>query len=375
MKKMFLRFSAFAALLMGLWSCETEVDLNAPYESYTTIYGLLDLSADTQFVRINKSFLGEGSALDFAMIADSSEYPLDAVEARIEFGDNVVELEPIYIPNREPGVFYDEDVLVYITTENLALDNNGNPIDINSNPQNLPDEYRLIVEVNGKTLIGRTIPTYLKTSSITDPIPNNTGSGSIDVDLNWLVGPGNFFQTKYLKMLSEPSGVRYEAKMLFRYKDHLTDGTVKNRALEFNLGAVEIPAGSQSQQNDFPYTPQSILQNVASDLDCSGSVAYRTLDSAHFVLISGGEDLASYIDVNSPVTGIVTERPEFSNIEGENAIGLFSSRYTKIRSKQFKGNTREEIFNGEILGEYCFCDDGPGSVYPCPGLDEPCDCN
>ena len=43
----------------------------------------------------------------------------------------------------------------------------------------------------------------------------------------------------------------------------------------------------------------------------------------------GSEDLNTYIKVNKPITGIVQERPQFTNIN--NGIGLFSSRYTKVR--------------------------------------------
>ena len=41
----------------------------------------------------------------------------------------------------------------------------------------------------------------------------------------------------------------------------------------------------------------------------------------------GTQDLKTYIDVNEPITGIVQERPQFTNIN--NGIGLFSSRYTR----------------------------------------------
>ena len=47
------------------------------------------------------------------------------------------------------------------------------------------------------------------------------------------------------------------------------------------------------------------------------------------VMTVGSEDLETYINVNKPITGIVQERPHFTNIN--NGIGLFSSRFTKVR--------------------------------------------
>ena len=50
---------------------------------------------------------------------------------------------------------------------------------------------------------------------------------------------------------------------------------------------------------------------------------FLTLD---LVMTIGTSDLMTYINVNKPFSGIVQERPVFSNIN--NGIGLFSSRYT-----------------------------------------------
>ena len=55
----------------------------------------------------------------------------------------------------------------------------------------------------------------------------------------------------------------------------------------------------------------------------------RYFNSIDLVMTVGSEDLNTYIKVNKPITGIVQERPQFTNIN--NGIGLFSSRYTKVR--------------------------------------------
>ena len=50
---------------------------------------------------------------------------------------------------------------------------------------------------------------------------------------------------------------------------------------------------------------------------------YINLD---LVMTVGTEDLNTYIQVNEPITGIVQQRPQFTNIN--NGLGIFSSRYT-----------------------------------------------
>lgn len=371
--------SAFALFLIFLSSCETEIDLNAPYTKYTTVYGLLDLSADTQVVRINKSFLGDGSALDFAQEKDSSEYPLDALEAFIQYGNNItVPLTPFNMPNREPGAFYDENILVYITDQNLATDNQGNPVDLSTTSPNLADNYELVVRVNGKEITGNTEPTFLNSSSMSSPLPNNYGGGgTIDTKLAWIDQSGQFSGITKVQMKTNSKGVRYESKILFKYKDHFTNGSVVSRTIEMPLASETVPYGAGAQAISRPYSPEFFFQYLDNNALCNGQVAYRTLDSCHFVMSTAGRDLAQYISVNSPVTGVVTERPEYSNIDGDNAFGLFSSRYTYVRKKWFKGSTLEELY-GVGLSNYttdlCFCDPAPGSSFPCPDISTPCDC-
>jgi hypothetical protein len=42
----------------------------------------------------------------------------------------------------------------------------------------------------------------------------------------------------------------------------------------------------------------------------------------------GSDDMYTYIQVTQPSSGIITEKPAFSNIS--NGLGLFTSRYLKI---------------------------------------------
>jgi hypothetical protein len=45
-------------------------------------------------------------------------------------------------------------------------------------------------------------------------------------------------------------------------------------------------------------------------------------------LYAGSDDFTTFIDVNEPSTGIIQERPEFTNIK--NGLGLFSSRVIRV---------------------------------------------
>ena len=64
----------------------------------------------------------------------------------------------------------------------------------------------------------------------------------------------------------------------------------------------------------------------------------------------GAQDLKTYIDVNQPFSGIVQERPVFSNID--NGVGLFSSRYTydEIKGIELTNSTLNYMINDLDLG-------------------------
>ena len=61
-------------ILIIFSSCETDFELNAPYKTIPVVYGLLDQSLDTQFIKINKSFLGILNNANFAPINDCTQF-------------------------------------------------------------------------------------------------------------------------------------------------------------------------------------------------------------------------------------------------------------------------------------------------------------
>jgi hypothetical protein len=361
MKYLLISFAAFAILFS---SCETEVDLTGEYEDITVVFGLIDLSAEKQVFRINKTFLGEGDAFDMALVADSSEYNIADVEAWLEFGNNqIVTLNPEYIPQRQPGAFYDTNVLVYTTTENLAVTNDGTPVDLEGNQlSTLVNEFRLKVQVKDRLLQSTTVPVVIRENNITEPV--GEGGSSANTDLKWVNPTGTIYFDRSFKHTTVASGARYERKIVFRYREHYVNGDPVDKSIEYPLGATNVPANSSIQQISAPYGGQDVLAFLGNTLTCDGNISYRTVISVDFVLAVAGEDLATYMSVNAPLTGVVTERPSFTNMEG--GLGLFSSRFTVQRTKNLHTDTKIALYIGEFTGDLCFCDPSPGSSYPCP---------
>ena len=110
-------------------SCKTDFELNAPYKTIPVVYGLLDQSLDTQFIKINKSFLGNSNNANFASINDCTQF--ESLTAFIYgFNQNndtvsVGTLKEMMVGNLDPGIFYeDSQKIYYLETPSGYLNDN-----------------------------------------------------------------------------------------------------------------------------------------------------------------------------------------------------------------------------------------------------------
>ena len=62
------------SVLLFIFSCDSDFDVNADWKESMVVYGLLDQSVDTQKVIIYKAFLGNQSAYALAQEIDSIYY-------------------------------------------------------------------------------------------------------------------------------------------------------------------------------------------------------------------------------------------------------------------------------------------------------------
>src|SRR6185436_11919047 len=85
-KKYFLTVLFASAVAYGIFlsSCSTEVDLLEEYKPITVVYCLLNTQDGTQYIKVNKAFLGEGNALVMAQQSDSINYQPGSIDVTLE---------------------------------------------------------------------------------------------------------------------------------------------------------------------------------------------------------------------------------------------------------------------------------------------------
>jgi hypothetical protein len=345
-------------LIVGLFSsCETDFELNAPYKTIPVVYGLLDQSLDTQFVKINKSYLANENNANFTTINDCTQFEY-IVAVLEEYSQNNVflgsdTLKEMMVGNLQPGIFYEDSQKIYFleTPSNSFVDEYTYKLNVNVPDKNLNFSAQTDL-VNGTGLI------FDFLSKITLQL---NGFRCADNDL---ATTDEYFDPR-LDWKTTLNGKRYELVLRFAYVEHFFNGDTIQKFIDWDLGdqtSVNIDGG----ENMFKVISGSsffeMVQGRLSSYDFEDQVEKRTFNSKaiEFILTAGNEDLNTYMQINEPVTSIVTERPIFTNVE--NGIGLFGSKFSRSLKSFMSNGTILELCRGQITSEFKFCCDSAEQV-------------
>ena len=383
--------AAVVAAGAAMVGCSTEVDLTAPYDSIPVVYGLLELEADTQWVKVNRTWLGEGNQLLAAQVADSSEYPAGAVDARI------VEL----IPSSSGGIVGNELPTGREWTLKDTLIDNKDVSGIFFGPlqrvyyaatseEALRDDmlYRLDLELpDGKSASATTTMVESSVGSINQPPPNlpNYKMGFAAVNPDGTATYPNF----PFRWTTSPGASLYTASLVVHFEERyyaddaltLLDST-RERTMSISVGNREVSGSTGSQTIDEPFECQRFYGELSTRLEASPLIRrvlgrydpeYQMERAFDFVLQVANQDLAIYLDVNETTNSIVQDRPTWTNIEvtrpdgsAVGGIGLWGSRSTLgVYGLGYTKQTIQHLQEGDLTAPLNFCSPSELSDYYC----------
>jgi hypothetical protein len=315
-----LRFSIFLLPLLLVFSCNKDLDVNADWQEITVVYGLLDQTADTTFIKITKAFLGPGDALMFAKIPDSSNYH-DTLDVRLDEynGEALVKqikLDTVTIKNKQKGdsIFYYPNQLMYYTTASL----------------NENYTYKLFIR-NTKT--GKIVTS--QTNLVHDfEILKPQSQASFP--------PNQYFEVKWTPA---QQGKRYQLLIRFFYDEYLkSDPKIKEtKSIDWIVfNDIKTPDVATVQPFDLYLPSDAFYSFVGSNIDTNSKVTRAAL-YCDYIFSVAAADMNTYMEVNEPSLSLVQERPPFSNIT--NGIGLFSARFFKRQDDtlQVSQITKDEL--------------------------------
>lgn len=289
----------FALLMITLTACENEVELSGDYIETPVIYGLLNSSVDTQFVRINKTFLQEGeSAVNLA--EDPSNINYQNILPTLErINNNEVDTLRKILKPKEPGVFSSDSNYVYYTTKTLISG----------------ETYRLNVRQQDE-IIAAAETDVLAPVVIRRPSANDR--------LSFVNTIGQQVQTYIFAIDYTSRMAKIELKMYFLYAE-IVDGVYYPRRVEIPIAAVNNIQKVNESNVDVSFNVDvffDVLErnvpntNTVKEISCYNNIIVEA--------VAADEDFMFFQDVNGPIEGISQVRPEYSNIE--NGLGLFASR-------------------------------------------------
>jgi len=313
-------------LILLLNACETDFNVTADYKDITVVYGILSQNDTVHYLRINKAFLGNGNALEYAQNPDSSSYGAD-IEVTLEEvmqngAKSTLIFDTITLTDKDSGTFYYPNHLVYTAKGTL-------------NPKST---YNLLIsnKKNGN-LVSSATP-LVQDFSVTKP-----GSGTKTLNFKKATTTAQKFEWQ-----SATNGRRYQPVLYFYYKETSSPGDTIIRAIEWPLGSKRSTSLDGGDNMSVEYLNADFYamcnsQILYSDAAIEQAVNGRIADHVDLVFTVVSDDLSTYLDVSEPSTGVLMEKPEYSNIT--NGIGIFSARYQKKLSYQLGKDTQMDLWN------------------------------
>jgi hypothetical protein len=354
-----LLFSTLVIILLS--SCETEVELLAPYDETPVIYGVLDYTADTQFVRINKTFLGPGNPNQYTGIKDSVEYDeADVVALIIKYNNDgdtlsIYTLEPIDRPSRDPGVFYSEDVRFYYTSQPLL-----------SQEQQLNQEeyiFELNATIKGEVYTAETRFPGLSASTI--ELPFATGG---DPQRTFFVLPsGNMnFVSETFRFSTDQFTASYSAAFRMNFDYVQNDGTVVEGAfIDYDMGDFGNEELGSNQDITISLFGENLYTFWGNQLDLIPGLAEVQIEVLEFRVTGATPELNTYLEVAQPVSQFTPVLSSFTNLSN-GAIGLFSSVATQSRDAYISEPSLQKLNESPLTSPYNYCVQAwSGSNYLC----------
>jgi hypothetical protein len=302
----------FTAILL-LNSCDNDLDVLSDYEENASVYGILDPSQVTQYIKINKVFTNPNAkASDVAKISDSLFFDsLTPFIIEQETGRRIPLYKVSNLP-KDSGYFANAPNYLYATNERIY---SRNPFNQNQNYS-----YRIEFELPTSKKKISASTNIVRDFFIQSPIsPNPLIPRSINFPTNANV---------QLRFLSPLNGKVFDAFFNINYVEiNKADTNIKAfKTIKWKILRSYRTTSDKGNEQITSIIPGISFYNVLlNDIKVDASV-YREFLPCSMEIVGGNIEIDNYIQSSSPSIGIVQKQAEYSNIQ--NGIGIFGSRFS-----------------------------------------------
>ncbi|MCD4680958.1 MAG: DUF4249 domain-containing protein [Bacteroidales bacterium] len=323
MQKIYLFCLAIIVSLI-LISCEKDFNLNAEWKDITIVYSILDQDDTEHYIKITKAFTtGEdGNAIEIAQIPDSLYYDTTDLKVIVsEWKDGIEKksylVNPVLDTNKESGAFFSDWQILYKFNADLDEDN----------------IYKLKIEnlTSGKVISSESLIVH----DFTIDKPRAGGSASFTsvnpTDIIWF---------------SAKNGRRYQITIRFNFKEKSFGSDTIERYTDWVFSPLNSLNTNGGREMKIQYSGQGFYDNINAtvpydDPALEGNIDARIHGYVDYIFSVADDELNTYLDINEPNNSIVEDRPAYTNID--NGIGIFCSRYNKVRSLPLSAPSAEKL--------------------------------
>jgi hypothetical protein len=356
MKNSFSFYTVLTLLSLTLLSCKDKIDLIGAGKESAVVIGILDASESTHYIKITRTFIGDGitNSLDIAEISDSSYFKDVSVKVQEILANGSTgrswDLHDTIIQNKVNGAFYspDQKVYVFYTPENAPLISSAT--------------YKLTATIDN----GRIVVTG-QTGLVSGINPGNWGTNlTIPIKVTTSGPQLGEYASNSFGISSVGNSYRMNASIRFDYREFstgLTDST--DHSILFSMGETDVVPGTNQS---FSLAGETFYRTLKDKIPVSSSIEKRVHLGFEITVVGASRELVNYINVNKPSSSLAQNKPKFTNLtitEGHSVIGIFASRQTyksyrpaisaQSQVQALDSKSRRELSIGPTTGALGFC--------------------
>lgn len=331
-------------MLLG-WQCTTDFDIAADYKEVMLVYGVLNQQDPVHYIRIQRAFLDQQeSALSFTGNPDSIYYgdilnvTVTEIQTNRIFPLQRVQADALGQPIvKDTGDFVQSPHFLY------RFDNALNP----------NNTYRLRIEntVTGKIVTAET--PLVQNFTVVRPFPEQV--------LNWLS------PSQILTFWNLGGNARIH-DLIVRFHWSIADPA--NPFVRIGRDSADWPVfRSVDYFEDTPrysIDPDQFFVAIDNFVEPDPTVI-RYFDSMTYIFPVGSQVMSDYINFNTVQSGITQDLAGalYTNMEGEDAFGLFAARfYKEVTGIFINGQTRDSLACGYRTNDLSFAPSNDPAKFP-----------
>jgi len=329
-------------------SCNNDLEITADWKDVPVVYGILNTQDTVHHVRLNKAFLGQGDVMTMAQEFDSLHYNEGNTGLRLvahkrvggQFvTTKVVEMEATDEFVKPEGIFSSPAQTVYKTTEQLDHNRFYSAEVYDKDLDSVIASNIIPIDVLGPLKMIKPSP-YAPLNLVPNSYVSKAEWRSLEGGKLYELKIRFYYVEQQITDLSDTLHKHIDWVFPYRQSSGITGGENMSISIDVEQFLNFLAVNIQEDPN--------VYRQVTGMFGVQGAGGFSITHSCmDFTLLAAGEELSTYILLNENSGSMVTERPEYTNIE--NGLGILSSRTSDfIEGIKINNLSNDEIAFNDI---------------------------